>query len=90
MSRVEVRTITMIPISVCIIGKNEEQHMENCLAPLASLPFEVVYVDTGSTDRTKETAAKYGAKIYDSNGSTTFPPPEILRSKKPLTSMCSL
>ncbi|MCI8322841.1 MAG: glycosyltransferase [Lachnospiraceae bacterium] len=65
MSRVEVRTITMIPISVCIIGKNEEQHMENCLAPLASLPFEVVYVDTGSTDRTKETAAKYGAKIYD-------------------------
>lgn len=55
----------MIPVSVCIIGKNEEQHIENCLAPLAAFPFEVVYVDTGSTDRTKEIAARHGAKIYD-------------------------
>ena len=35
----------MPPISLCIIGKNEEQHIENCLAPLAPLPFEIVYVD---------------------------------------------
>ncbi|MDE6406919.1 MAG: glycosyltransferase family 2 protein [Lachnospiraceae bacterium] len=55
----------MTPISLCIIGKNEEQHIENCLAPLAPFPFEVVYVDTGSTDRTKELAAKHGARIYD-------------------------
>ena len=55
----------MPPISLCIIGKNEEQHIENCLAPLAPLPFEIVYVDTGSTDRTKELAAKHGANIYD-------------------------
>lgn len=55
----------MIPLSVCIIGKNEEQHIKNCLAPLAPLPFEVVYVDTGSTDRTKEIAASQGARIYD-------------------------
>lgn len=55
----------MIPISVCIIGKNEEQHIANCLAPLAPFSFEVVYVDTGSTDRTKEIAAAQGAKIYD-------------------------
>lgn len=55
----------MTPISLCIIGKNEERHIENCLAPLAPFPFEVVYVDTGSTDRTKELAAKHGAKIYD-------------------------
>lgn len=55
----------MIPISVCIIGKNEEQHIEKCLAPLAPFPFEIVYVDTGSTDRTKEIAAKHNAKIYE-------------------------
>lgn len=55
----------MIPISVCIIGKNEEQHIENCLTPLAPFPFEVVYVDTGSTDQTKEIAAGYNVKIYD-------------------------
>lgn len=55
----------MIPISVCIIGKNEEQHMENCLAPLAPFPFEIVYVDTGSTDRTREIAASHGVNLYD-------------------------
>ena len=55
----------MTPISICIIGKNEEKNIENCLAPLVSYPFEIVYVDTGSTDRTKEIAAKYTNTIYD-------------------------
>lgn len=55
----------MIPISVCIIGKNEEKNIEKCLAPLMSYDFEIVYVDTGSTDRTKEIAAKYTNNIYD-------------------------
>lgn len=55
----------MIPISVCIIGKNEEKNIENCLEPLTHYPFEIIYVDTGSTDRTKELAAKYTDHIYD-------------------------
>lgn len=55
----------MIPISVCIIGKNEEKNIEKCLAPLMPYGFEIIYVDTGSTDRTKELAAKYTDKIYD-------------------------
>lgn len=55
----------MIPISVCIIGKNEEKNIEKCLAPLMPYNFEIIYVDTGSTDRTKEIAAKYTDKIYD-------------------------
>lgn len=55
----------MIPISVCIIGKNEEKNIERCLAPLQKEAFEIVYVDTGSTDRTKELAAKYTDNIYD-------------------------
>lgn len=55
----------MIPISVCIIGKNEEKNIEKCLAPLMPYNFEIIYVDTGSTDRTKELAAKYTDKIYD-------------------------
>lgn len=55
----------MIPISVCIIGKNEEKNIENCLAPLVPYGFEIIYVDTGSTDRTKELAAKYTNRIYD-------------------------
>lgn len=55
----------MIPISVCIIGKNEEKNIEKCLAPLIPYNFEIIYVDTGSTDRTKEIALKYTDKVYD-------------------------
>ncbi len=55
----------MIPISVCIIGKNEEKNIERCLAPLMPYGFEIIYVDTGSTDRTKVLAAKYTDHIYD-------------------------
>lgn len=55
----------MIPISVCIIGKDEEKNIEKCLEPLTHYPFEIIYVDTGSTDRTKELAAKYTDHIYD-------------------------
>lgn len=55
----------MTPISLCIIGKNEEKHIGNCLAALADWPFEIVYVDTGSTDRTKEIAQNYTDSIYD-------------------------
>lgn len=55
----------MIPISVCIIGKNEEKNIEKCLEPLTHYPFEIIYVDTGSADATRELAAKYTDKIYD-------------------------
>lgn len=55
----------MLPLSVCIIGKNEEKNIERCLAPLVPHGFEIIYVDTGSTDRTKELAAKYTDSIYD-------------------------
>lgn len=55
----------MTPISLCIIGKNEEQHIANCLFPLLPYGFELIYVDTGSTDRTREIAVEKGAKVYD-------------------------
>ncbi len=55
----------MTPISVCIIAKNEEAHIERLLSSLSSCPFEIVLVDTGSSDRTKEIAAKYTDCIYD-------------------------
>jgi len=52
-------------ISVCIIAKNEELNIERCLKCLASYDFEIIVVDTGSTDATKEIAAKYTSHIYD-------------------------
>lgn len=53
------------PVSVCMIAKNEEKNIGKCLASIKPFGFEIIVVDTGSTDRTKEIAAKYTDKIYD-------------------------
>ncbi|MCM1326265.1 MAG: glycosyltransferase family 2 protein [Bacteroidales bacterium] len=55
----------MITISLCMIVKNEESVLARCLDSVADLVDEIVIVDTGSTDKTKEIAAKYTDKIYD-------------------------
>ena len=54
-----------IIISLVMIVKNEENHLERCLKSVASLVDEIIIVDTGSTDGTKEIAQKFEAKIYD-------------------------
>lgn len=54
----------MLPISVCIIAKNEEKHLDECLKRLKLYHYEIVLVDTGSTDSTLEIAAKYTDRIY--------------------------
>ena len=58
-----------IMLSVGMIVKNEEKHLDNCLSALKKLldaiPSELIIVDTGSTDRTKEIAFKYTDKVYD-------------------------
>lgn len=57
--------MSKLPVSVCIIAKNEEQHIEQCLKKLLKYNMELIVADTGSTDRTKEIAAKYTDKLYD-------------------------
>ena len=55
----------MITVSLCMIVKNEEAVLSRCLDTVADLVEEIIIVDTGSTDRTKEIAAHYTDKIYD-------------------------
>ena len=55
----------MITISLCMIVKNESAVLARCLDTVADLCDEIVIVDTGSTDNTKEIAARYTDKIYD-------------------------
>ena len=52
-------------ISLALIVKNEESCLDRCLSSFAPVVDEIVVVDTGSTDRTKEIARKYTDKIYD-------------------------
>ncbi|HEX3027500.1 MAG TPA: glycosyltransferase family 2 protein [Clostridia bacterium] len=55
----------MITISLCMIVKNEEQVLERCLRSCGNLFDEIVIVDTGSTDTTKQIASKFTSNIYD-------------------------
>ncbi len=52
-------------LSVCMIAKNEESFLANCLASVQGLVDEIILVDTGSTDKTKEIALRFGAKVFD-------------------------
>lgn len=62
----------MIPISVCMIAKNEEKNIHSCLAPLKKLGFELVIADTGSTDGTKALVSQYTDHIYDYHWNRNF------------------
>ncbi|MCI9665115.1 MAG: glycosyltransferase family 2 protein [Lachnospiraceae bacterium] len=55
----------MITISLCMIVKNEQRVLARCLESLKGLLDEIIIVDTGSTDRTREIAGKYTDKVYD-------------------------
>lgn len=58
----------MTPFSICIIAKNEEKHMETFLSSIqkhfTGCNYEIVLVDTGSTDETVNIAKKYTNKIF--------------------------
>lgn len=52
-------------LSICMITKNEEKNIGKCLSCLKPTGFEIIVVDTGSDDRTKEIARQYTDKVYD-------------------------
>ncbi len=62
----------MITISLCMIVKNEEEVLARCLDSIADLMDEIIIVDTGSSDRTKEIAAGYTSRIYDFKWNGSF------------------
>ncbi|MGO4696702.1 glycosyltransferase [Paenibacillus sp. 2TAB26] len=62
----------MITISLCMIVKNEEQVLEKCLNSVKDLVEEIIIVDTGSTDKTKEIAANYTSRIFHMDWNDDF------------------
>jgi glycosyltransferase involved in cell wall biosynthesis len=51
--------------SLCMIVRNEEDNLGACLESAADLVDEIVVVDTGSTDRTRDIARRFGARVFD-------------------------
>ena len=52
-------------ISLCMIVKNEEVFLADCLRSVAGVVDEICIVDTGSSDRTIEIARQFGARIEE-------------------------
>ena len=52
-------------LSVCLIVKDEEKFLGQCLASVHGLADQIVIVDTGSSDRSVAIANEHGAEVYD-------------------------
>lgn len=55
----------MVKISACVIVKNEAKNISKWLHSMRQAADEMIVVDTGSTDNTKEIARAGGAAVYD-------------------------
>lgn len=53
------------PLSLCMIVKNEEKNLAKSLMSVKGIVDEMIVVDTGSGDRTKDIATAVGAQVYD-------------------------
>ena len=54
-----------VSVSLTMIVRDEEANIFKCLSSVAGLFDEIVVVDTGSKDRTREIAAEFGARVFD-------------------------
>lgn len=52
-------------LSAALIVRDEERHLPSCLASLRGRVDEIVIVDTGSVDRSREIAREFGARVVD-------------------------
>jgi GT2 family glycosyltransferase/tetratricopeptide (TPR) repeat protein len=52
-------------VSLCLIVRNEEENLPACLGSAADLVDEIVVVDTGSQDGTRDVARRQGAKVVE-------------------------
>jgi tetratricopeptide (TPR) repeat protein len=69
-------------VSVCMIVKNEEELLSNCLESVRNWADEIIVVDTGSTDKTVAIAESYGAKVYHQSWAGDFSKPRNLSLEK--------
>ncbi|MEJ5365233.1 MAG: glycosyltransferase [Desulfosoma sp.] len=61
-----------VTISLCMIVRNEEANLPRCLDSVRDQVDEIIVVDTGSQDRTRDIAALYGAKVLEFQWNNDF------------------
>src|SRR5271155_388810 len=52
------------PLSVTIVAQDEERTLADVLRPAMEIADEVIFLDSGSTDRTVEIAQRFGVRFY--------------------------
>lgn len=52
-------------LTLCMIVKNEEKNLKNCLLKVSAFVDEIIIVDTGSNDNTRDIASEFTDKIYN-------------------------
>jgi tetratricopeptide (TPR) repeat protein len=67
-----VRPATGMTMSLCMIVKDEESMLGQCLEAVKDHVDEIVVVDTGSTDRTIEIAREHGARVLETTWTGDF------------------
>ncbi len=71
-------------VSVVVIGRNEERHLEACFRSILDMDYpldklEIIYVDTGSRDKSVDIAKKFNVKIAEEQ--SNFPSPGLARNR---------
>lgn len=61
-----------LDISLCMIVKNEEAHLEHCLNSVRGLVSEIIVGDTGSIDGSIDIAREFGARVIPVNWEQDF------------------
>jgi tetratricopeptide (TPR) repeat protein len=62
-------------ISLCMIMRDEQEHLARCLTSVQGVVDEIVIVDTGSVDRSIEIAESFGARVLHEEWQGDFSAP---------------
>ena len=63
-------------LSVVMMGRNEERYLPKTLPPLLAVADEVIFVDTGSQDRSKSIAGDLGCRVFTQPWQDNFSSPK--------------
>lgn len=58
--------------TLCVIARNEEEFLPSCINSVRHLVDEIIVVDTGSADKTREVALQNGAQVFSFSWKENF------------------